>query len=159
CDLPRDLVVEVAHPTALFALALAHRADFARSLQPLAARVEAATPHPLSASIAQLACAIALACHVDDRGDLPPQVYAHDPRIGGRLWRGRRVGDLGDPLPPLAFDRQHARRTCLGTWGASPARLSHLTVLIQGQQQRIALATPVLLGPLADGRAQHRVGG
>jgi hypothetical protein len=101
-DLPGELVGEVAHPAALFALAFADRSDFARSLQPLATREEAATYHPLRASIAPVACAVA--SHMDDGGHLHPQVYAHNAVLSRRLGRGPREGDLGDPLVALALD-------------------------------------------------------
>ncbi len=76
-DLPGERVVHVANPAALFALALAHRADLARLLHLLAAGIEAAAHHALIASVAQVARPFAHDMH--DGGNRHAQVDAHDP--------------------------------------------------------------------------------
>lgn len=50
-DLPGEFMVDVAHPAAFFALALAHRPNLARPLQLLATGREAAAHHPLIARL------------------------------------------------------------------------------------------------------------
>src|SRR5258707_6601344 len=79
-DLMGELMVHVAHPARLVALALAHGANLLRLLQLLAAGVELAALGALLTPIAQEA--IALADHRHHGGHLHAQVYAHDALAG-----------------------------------------------------------------------------
>src|SRR5258708_3589249 len=82
-DTMRELVVGVAHPAPLFALALALRMDLLRSLKLLALGIELAALRALLPAVAEEARAFA-----DDMyrgGDLHAHVPVHDALTGGRF--------------------------------------------------------------------------
>src|SRR6516164_7349591 len=94
-DLPGELVIDIAHPAALFAPTHADRADLADLLQGPASRMEASPHHALVPTVANIARA--LAWHMNHSGQLDAQVHAHH-RLTCRWLRGwQSKSNLGDP--------------------------------------------------------------
>ena len=157
-DLMRELVVGVAHPPLLFALALADGADLLALLKFFPARVELTALGALLTPVAKET--MALPDVMDHGGHLDTQVYPHDglTRRGFRFWQCACY--LSYPLAALALDTQQPRRTVQRHRSTPYADLLNLAALTNGQNKSIALSSPVhapvLIIPLADGLAQER---
>src|SRR5262249_6868190 len=153
-DLVREFLVASAHPAALCARTLAHRADLLGFLKVFALSVEAAAQGALVASIAKEAMAV-----VDDvhhGGHLHAKINAHDALIGRRLGHWQRVGYLGYPFAPLALDTQATGLAKRLSSTASNGNLPYLAVLLDRDEEQDTLDAPSLVVHLADGLAQHR---
>src|SRR5262249_4811424 len=106
-DLTRELMVGVAHPPGLFALALAQRVDLPGFLKVLAPRVELAAFRALGSASAHEARALANPRH--HGGHRHAHVYSPDALRRCQLRRRQGVRPIGHPLAPLALAAEHAR--------------------------------------------------